>query len=250
MQQHAQFLSADRPAAFGLVHHEQHAVLGVLVKGAVTDEVEDVILTPPQAALQRRQRRLSEPFNGHQALRAKIGHRLLQLGPLPVCVQRWIAAGRRDHRQDPDGRLHGQRTDALGEVEIANEWRLARENEEAVEGRIVEELPGQIGQLRRGSQVQAQPQSCAPLSRNIQTPAQTAPHLVAEGGLEQPPAEILGQLYISVFEPAHVAPRVADPQEKVFDFEIGEGQGEVTGCWDSRTAQNVCPVARLRALKE
>ena len=54
VQERPQALRADGGAAPVRVLHHQHAVLQPLVEGAVSDEVEDVILAPSKSLLEGR----------------------------------------------------------------------------------------------------------------------------------------------------------------------------------------------------
>jgi hypothetical protein len=139
---------------------QQHPILGSFVEAPVTDEVKDVVLSPPQPPLQGRQRSLFQPLQRHQPPLLQVTQGLLQFRPLLFYIERRVVAGARDHHQHPQGRLHRQRLDALRQLQVAHERGLYREDEEAIEGRVVEVLPGHVGQLGCIGQPQPDAQPC------------------------------------------------------------------------------------------
>ena len=65
MEDRPELVSADRPAAAGVVLEQERALAVRVVEAAVTDEVEDVIAVGAKLPGEREEIRLLEPVDRH-----------------------------------------------------------------------------------------------------------------------------------------------------------------------------------------
>ena len=157
VQRHPHGLGADQPAEAGRVLGDQHSVLGVGVEAAMADEVEYVPVVAVAVLLpQRRQGRCLQPFQLDLAGLFQPAEHLVQLGPFLLDVELGEAgiAGTRDHDQDAKRWADRQRPGRIGDLQEADQRGTVRQAHKPVTGLIVEELPGQLGQLRGVGQPQ------------------------------------------------------------------------------------------------
>ena len=107
MQQRAQILCAHAVAFTISILEQQHAILGALIEGAVANKVQDMIVDAPQLLLQGGERR-RDALQYHQATLDQLAKSRLQLGPLALHVEWWMAARTGDHGQQAQWRCDRQ----------------------------------------------------------------------------------------------------------------------------------------------
>ena len=83
----------------------------------MTDKVKHMIRGAPQLALQRGEPRLREALDPYLAAVDQPRERLVQLRPLGFDIEADMVVGARNHHQDLEWGIDGQRPDALGEIE-------------------------------------------------------------------------------------------------------------------------------------
>ncbi len=111
-------------------------------------------------------------------------------------VERRVVRRARNHRQHANRRRHRNRLQHLRQVHVADERRLDRQGEKAVDALDVEELPRQIGQCRVG---QAQPHADTGVVALglVDAAAQAGPHVAAEHGVEERRPERFGGRHLA-----------------------------------------------------
>jgi len=182
-QQTAQAFAADTAPRAIVFLHNQHAVLRMRVEVAVTDEVEHVVRAAAQPPVQRREGRLLHALQHEQTAHLQIAHRVAQLVPLALDIQRRVFFGAGDHHQHAQRRCDAERQNALGQLQVAHQRRLDRKRIEQIEVPVVEVFPGQILKLGGIGQAQAQAQPFAGHAGLGQTAAETALDLTGKDGI-------------------------------------------------------------------
>src|SRR5262249_46501041 len=161
------------------------AVLRRLVEAAMPDEMQDVILALSELPLQLAEGRALEADEIDAA--RKLGRVERGGKPLPfgLDIERRKVRGVGDDGEDVEGGLDAKAADHLRQVEIADERRVAGQNQEARAALLVEELPREIMQLRRVGDAQAQAQPGIPPVGFIDAAVPAGVDLLAEDGLEK-----------------------------------------------------------------
>ena len=166
----------------------EHALVGVDVVGAVTDEVQHVPLLLEEAAVQALPRHLLEPVQFDPARLDLRLQRGLQSFPLAVDVERGQAARRRDHGEDSQGRGDREGRGGVRRGHVPHQRFLAAQVRLRLG--VVERLPWQGGKTG-GGQSQGDLHARAPFGGDGHARAIGARDAAGEGGLEEPPAHVL-----------------------------------------------------------
>ena len=200
-----------------------------------------------QSPLQRSERRLLHPFERQRAGLDQVAERLVEPLPLPFDVERRVVRRARNHRQHANRRRHRNRLQHLRQVHVADERRLDRQREKAVDALDVEELPRQVGQCRVG---QAQPHADTGVVALglVDAAAQAGPHVAAEHGVEERRPERFRGRHLGRLEPPHRSRRPAEAKQAVFELDVGKRQDEVGGRLTGGRVEHLRSVSlRLRA---
>ena len=145
--------------------------------------------------------------------------RLLEVGALSLHIQPFVIRGTADDTEDPQRRLDRERAVTAWQIQVADHGRQRRDRQEI--GRVEQELPRDVDQLRRSAQTQRDPQ-----------PAPTGPSLaqriaiqpvdpVAEQRPKQLPTKPLRVAERRGVQPAAGA-RPAHPQNEVLQLQLAE----------------------------
>src|SRR5262245_40758504 len=132
VQKLSQELSAHKPSLPVIVFHDQAALARVPVKAAMANEVKNVIAFAAEAILQLRERGLLQAIQGNVLLIFEQSEGLLEFDPFLRDGKLRIILRVRDHHQYFNRRLYGQRANAQGQIEIANEGSSFRKAEKVV----------------------------------------------------------------------------------------------------------------------
>ncbi len=154
------------------------------IEVAVADEVEDVPVTGLHRPVQIPPRLALHPDQLDLARLDQVVDGLDHPSAFLLCVQRRQILWAGDHPQDPDGRLKGQGLDRPSHFEIADQRCLTQQGDVITLCLVVEEFPGQRGQLR-GLQPQAQTQELALFPGRGQAAAVPAAHFGGKQRFEQ-----------------------------------------------------------------
>ena len=96
-EQHPEILAADHPSPPVFVLKDQSAILGRVIKARMADEMEDVVLSILQSALQSQQRSDLQPIHRYQPRLLHVGECAGKLGPFPLDIQGRVVGWTRDH---------------------------------------------------------------------------------------------------------------------------------------------------------
>ena len=156
------------------------------------DEVKDMPGAVAQSALQIAPRPAFDPFQFEQTAAAQIGQGAFQTQLFDIDIQlRQVGVARAgEHAQYAQRRLDEQRLAGLGQVDITHQGRLLRQADIFALPGVVEQFPGQGGQLR-GADMQAQAQPFALSSGLRQADIVARTHFAHQQRLEQSAAELL-----------------------------------------------------------
>ncbi len=157
MQDCSQILRCNEPPLSRLVAQYEDPILGFAVEAGVTYEMQDVKFIAAQLSLQDRKPGCCEALEPYLPAADEPCQGLVQTGPLAFDIEGGIVGRARDHHQNFERRIDFKGSDALRQVEVADERRIFRQRQEAVEPDVVEVFPRDIIEPRCVGNAQTQP---------------------------------------------------------------------------------------------
>ena len=154
-----------------------------------------------------------------------IRERFIEPRPFPLHVQRLKVARAGDHHQHANRRFDGDRLDPLRQIHVADERRVDRQRDEAIDGAVVQELPRDVDHARI-AQAQADAKAGVLAAGLVDAAAEARLDVAAEDGVEQGGAERLRGVHLLRFDAAGLTPRPPEPEQEVLELVVGEGQAE------------------------
>jgi hypothetical protein len=186
-QEQAEVAGCQAVHATVLGRQPQHALANACVVSPVSDEVEYVPVTSIQRRLQVPPRLTPDPVQLHAAGCLETDDRLRQPTALVIGIEGVELIRSGDHGEDAQRRRHRHRPARLEDVDVPDE--RSDQTEVVVTTGVVEELPGQRGQLRR---IHAQPhaQRLALLGGLLTAGDELRPQFGRKHEIEEPAPEL------------------------------------------------------------
>jgi hypothetical protein len=193
VEEAAQLGGGEKVAVAASLIHQRNAPFALLrVKVAVADEVENVPLPGLERPVEVAPALPLHPDQldcaGVQQVVDGFDHPLLFLRG----VKRGQVGGAGDHSQNADRRRDSQRRSGAAHLQIAADWRLAQQVYVVAHVGVVEEFPGQLGQLW-SFHPQAHPQTFALPASHFEATTIATTHFVVKKGFEECTAHFSGQ---------------------------------------------------------
>ena len=158
----------------------------------------------------------------------KSGESALEVVALALNIEALVLGRVADDPEQPQWRLHQQRTVSPWQVEVAHDRRERRHSQEV--RIVVQVFPRNVDQLWGTAQAQGDADASAPAASLGQSVAVETVDLITEQGLEQSPAEAPSVGYRGTVNPAAAA-RPAHLEDEVLDLQLVEGRVKAFRCF-------------------